>query len=230
MGGSGQSSSSRQQEGFNLGYSEYRPNFNPVDLYGPKQTNLNIGRYKGWMTAAEDYKARQSQSGGFMEMLMGMMAGGGSSGPSYEEQQADYNRRQEEQRRETGIAETQNSYSNYLNAVGSSTEYVNASIENERSNAALMGIDYNIDDTMKQERINNYFATVWGEGDQANLENLMKQWGDPEGFAGFTVTRGQGGVAKPTAPKEAPGKPSKGVSVRTVLDDDELETGNLLGV
>ena len=67
---------------------------------------------------------------------------------------------------------------------------MNAEIADEMAQAKLSGVDYDITDEQKQQRINNYFATIWGEGDQSRLESLIGEWGNPEGFEGFTVTRG----------------------------------------
>jgi len=232
MGGHGESAQSRQQKGYATGYSQFQPGVDPISIYGTQQSNLNMGAYQGWMDAAQDYEGRQNSSNGFMEMLMSMMEGMGAPQidytAQYAQQEAEYNRRMAEQARQAGISETQNAYANYLNAAGSATDYINAEIENERSNAALMGVDYNITDEQKQARIENYFATVWGEGDQVNLEGLVGQWGAPEGFTGYTVKRGDASAyQKPAAGKETTVATSKGL--RTVLDEEE-ETGNLLGV
>lgn len=232
MGSSGESAQSRQQKGYSTGYTYFQPGVDPISVFGTTQSNLNIGAYQGWMDAARDYEKRQSASNGFMEMLMGMMGGGAPAvdySSYYANQEAEYNRRMAEQARQAGISETQNAYANYLNAAGSATDYINAEIENERSNAALMGVDYAITDEQKQARIENYFATVWGEGDQVNLEGLIGQWGAPEGFSGYTVKRGDASAyQKPAAGKETTVATSKGL--RTILDDEEEETGNVLGV
>lgn len=235
MGGSGESAQSRQQKGFTTGYTYYQPGVDPRSIFGEQQSNLNYGAYQGWLQADADYKARQEESNGFLEMLMGMLGGMGGPAPidysqQYADQQAEYDRRAAEQARQAGMAETQNAYANYLNAAGSATDYINAEIDNERSNAALMGVDYNIDDATKQARIENYFATVWGEGDQVNLEGLIGQWGAPEGFSGFSIKRGDASAyKKPGGGKEKTVATSKGL--RTMLDDEEeAQTGNLLGV
>lgn len=234
LGGSKQSAASRQQQGYATGYSMYQPGVNPIEAYGPqKQSNLSMGAYQGWMDADKDYQARQSEGNGFMEMLMAMMEGMGGApqmqmGPSYEDQQAEYNRRMEEQRRQQGIKDTQTAYTNYLNAATSATDYINAEIAKEQSNAALLGVDYAITDEIKQQRIENYFATVWGEGDQLQLETLGKQWGMP---GELTLKRGDASAySKSPATGEKVVATSKGMKNPLLDEEEEAAKGNLLGI
>lgn len=228
MGSSKESASSRQQKGYTTGYSMYQPGVNPVSIFGEQQSNLNMGAYTGWIDADRDYQARQQESNGFMEMLMAMMgAPAMPTGPSYEDQQAEYNRRLTEQRRQQGIADTQTAYTNYLNAATSATDYINAEITKEQSNAALLGVDYNITDELKQQRIENYFATIWGEGDQTQLETLMGQWGAP---GELTLKRGDASAyTKSPATGEKVVSTSKGMR-NPLLDEEEETQGNLLGL
>jgi len=119
-------------------------------------------------------------------------------------------------------------YSGYLNAASTSADYINSEIKREASNAALLGIDYSIDDEQKSKRVNDYFATLWGEGDQTELQTLMNKWGNPEGFNGFTVTRGDGSTY---AAKES-SKKTVGTSQKKAIpltDDEEAPKGTLLG-
>jgi hypothetical protein len=168
-------------------------------------------------------------------MLMAMMEGMGGApmqpmGPSFEDQQAEYNRRMEEQRRQQGIKDTQTAYSNYLNAATSATDYINAEITKEQSNAALLGVDYAITDELKQQRIENYFATVWGEGDQAQLESLSSQWGAP---GAFTMKRGDASAYTKSPAGEEKVVATSGGMRNPLLDEEEDATGskgNLLGL
>ena len=54
-----------------------------------------------------------------------------------------------------------------------------------------MGVDFNVTDEQKASRISDYFATLWGEGSERQLESLIKEWGSPEGFSGtWDIVRG----------------------------------------
>jgi hypothetical protein len=143
--------------------------------------------------------------------------------------QAELAARAEAERREAGIKERDSLYSQYMNAAGSATDYINGEIDRERSNAALMGVEYNLTDEAKQQRVSDYFASVWGEGDQTQLESLFNQWGNPTGFTDFAIKRGdasvyateQGGPDQTQAVTEGT-KPKK-----TLVEEDE--TNNLGG-
>lgn len=92
--------------------------------------------------------------------------------------------------RAAGEQERDFMYTDYMDAAGSAADFINSEVEGERSNANLLGIDYNINDEQKQTRVENYFASIWGEGQQAQLEGLIDKWGNPTGFEGFTLVRG----------------------------------------
>lgn len=98
----------------------------------------------------------------------------------------------ESQARSQGLRDRDTLYSGYLDAADTSTNYVNAQIADEQSNARLLGIDYAITDEQKSQRISDYFASVWGAGEQSQLEGLISQWGAPQGFSGFALKRGDG--------------------------------------
>jgi hypothetical protein len=112
---------------------------------------------------------------------------------------------------------------------------VNQQISDEMANARLLGIDYGLTDTQKQQRISDYFASVWGEGQQSQLEGLFDKWGKPKGFSGFTITRGDAGNLKSDPASEKTVGTSKGTTPtkRAVIGDDEEEilgkTGSVLG-
>ena len=182
----------------------------------------------------DKYANEQAQSRMFEQMFMGMMQPQ-SSGTSVEtqqqryqdsldKQQAEYDARLEEQRVITGQNARDTSYAGYLDAAGIAADYVTGEIANERSNAALLGIDYDITDEQKSTRINDYFATLWGEGQQSEMENLFNEWGNPQGFGGFSVTRGN---AETYAAKSQPAETlatSKGLRPQTSLATEEDET------
>lgn len=145
----------------------------------------------------------------------------GPSGPSYEEQLA-------EQRRQQGVSERNKLYSEYINAVDVATDYVTSEIEKERANAELLGIEFTMTDELKQNRISNYFATIWGAGDQSRLEGLIDEWGAPAGFDGWILQRGEGG-GYAAQPEEPDGTPSSGQTRTLIETEDEDEEEGILG-
>jgi len=150
-----------------------------------------------------------------------------------QQQQATLAQQEADRRRIEGENRRDSLYSAYMDAAGAATDYVNSEIAREMSNAALIGVDYSLDDEMKSQRINDYFATIWGEGEQSSLEALMGEFGNPKGFGGFSITRGDGTKYAGTEG----GEESKAVSggMRPTLATDEEEAGlggaaNILGV
>lgn len=116
------------------------------------------------------------------------------TGPSYEERMADqeaqYRKQLEDQRRMQGETDRDTLYGSYLSAVSTAQEYITQQINDERANARLLGIDYDITPEQQQTRTQDYFATIWSSGDQARLEALVNEWGAPTGFQGYTLARG----------------------------------------
>lgn len=91
-----------------------------------------------------------------------------------------------------GLNRRDSMYSDYLSAAETSVDFINEQIIQEQANADLLGIQYEVTDEQKAERISKYFSSVWGEGDQSTLEGLFGEFGDPEGFEGFSIERYQG--------------------------------------
>jgi len=191
----------------------------------------------------DKYQSEQQESSMYEQMFMSMMGGGETSGTSaetqqarYEEQrqaqqtsydeslaarQAEYDRKAEEARMTQGYNDRDSAYSSYLDAAGTATDYITGEISGERSNAALLGIDYNITDEQKSTRINDYFATLWGGGQQSGMENLFSEFGNPQGFEGYGVTRGNAeNYASKTTPEETLST-SKGLKPRASLATEE---------
>lgn len=136
-----------------------------------------------------------------------------------------------EQERIQGLNERDELYSGYLSSASSAADYVNNQILQEQANARLLGIDYAITDELKGQRISNYFASIWGEGDQARLEALMDTYGNPEGFTGFTLQRGDGsGYTEGRQGSEKSIATSQGAQPRSILTDAEEETLGSKGV
>jgi len=91
-----------------------------------------------------------------------------------------------------GLNNRDSAYTSYYDAADKATSHVNGLISEERSNAALLGIDYNITDEQKSTRINSYFSDIWSQSNQDSLDQLTLDFGAPEGFEGFSVTRNTG--------------------------------------
>lgn len=130
-----------------------------------------------------------------------------------------------ERARIQAINERDSIYSNRMDAATSAVDYINRQIAEEQSNAALMGVDYQITDETKAQRINNYFASIWGESDESKLNQLMKDYGNPTGHKGFTVVRGVATEAKGDTPAENQTVATSGAPASTVLTSDEDQLG-----
>lgn len=78
-----------------------------------------------------------------------------------------------------------------LRAEEASIDYVNQQISQEASNAALFGVQYNIDPASKQQRVSDYFSSTWDASADTELEQLFGQVGKPQGFTDFTLRPGQ---------------------------------------
>ncbi len=198
--------------------------------YNPQGENLpnEYMQYaaQGYQTGLQDMKAkeqmRQMQSMFAMPALPEI-----PEGPSYEDQLA-------AQKEQYGIQQRDQLFSTYLDAANAAADFVNAEIEDEIANARLIGVDYNITDEQRQQRINDYFATLWGEGQQQQLEGYIKDYGTPEGFEGFTITRGNAeNYANKTKPGEEKSVGSSKPLKPTILTDEEETLGagtTVLGV
>lgn len=138
-----------------------------------------------------------------------------------DEQQAEYDAEVLAQEEIQGLNDRDSAYTNYLDAAGTAADYVTGEIAKEQSNANLLGVDYNITDEQKATRINDYFATLWGEGDQLDLENLMGTWGNPDGFTEFSVTRGDASVYEGRETPEETLSTSSGIRPKTLATNDD---------
>ena len=139
-----------------------------------------------------------------LAMLMEMMAGGGGA-PSGQDYGAELEAQREKDRITAGKNKRDAFYADYLTAAGSATDFINTQITEEQSNTNLLGIDYGITDEQKTTRINDYFASIWGEGEQSTLDGLMGEFGKPKGFSGYTVTRGDGSKVAGTGSETSEG-------------------------
>lgn len=116
--------------------------------------------------------------------------GGGGGGPDpYGLWKDEQDRLREEARVAAGVEDRDFLYSNYLDAATAATDYVGTRVAKERSNAALMGIEYDITAEDQQRQVQDYFTSIWAEENQTNLQDLMTEFGDPEGFERFELER-----------------------------------------
>lgn len=223
----------RQEEGYKSGYAAYNPGedvYAKLQAGGGTHTNLAQGYMAGWQDAAG--KAAKAAPAFEMPDFGKMFA----SMASQQQPQVDYAAQlaaQEEARRVAeGTAARDRLFSSYMDAAGSATDYVNSEVNREMSNAKLLGIDYNITDEMKGQRISDYFATVWGEGEQAQLEGYMKDFGNPQGFTGFTVTRGDASKYASQPATETQESVAGGIKPALATEEEEVLGGapTVLGV
>jgi hypothetical protein len=139
----------------------------------------------------------------------------------------DYLANQEDQKRTEGISRRDELYADYLDSVDKATNYVNDQIEQERANADLLGVQYNMDDSIKNERISDYFASIWGAGQQSELEKLMTDWGNPEGFDDWLIVRGDASKVDPeqSGLKEVQGATNRQTTLPSLTDEDDDDLG-----
>lgn len=208
------------------GYRHGSTNTRPGDDYDPGQWGDYFNQ--GYAAGQREWNSNQ-----MMEQLRETISGFGSStphvpsGPSFEEQMAIMEEKE-------GIFQRDSLYREYIDSVSLATDYVNSQIDNEISNANLMGIEYRMTDEIKQSRLENYFASIWGEGADMELKSLVGKWGEPTGFEGYVLTRGEATIIG-----ESPGEDSAQASARTPLpgpgaildqaEEDTLGQSSLLG-
>ena len=141
----------------------------------------------------------------------------------------------EDARRAAGLAERDQMFGSYMDAASSATDFIGSEIDREKSNARLLGIDYTMTDEIKSTRINDYFASIWGEGEQGRLDALMGEWGNPQGFKGYAVTRGDGSKYAGAEGEETTVDTTKGQKPTIATEEEEpmlggQSIGNVLGV
>lgn len=168
----------------------------------PPQTNTSHPEYQYWIAGYNDYNKAQRTSSSVQEMLSGMskmfapmkITFPEYNGPSAEEIS-------KENKKNSDISRRNTLFSGYMTAAETAVDYINNQINEERANAALLGVDYQLTDELKQQRINKYFDTLWGAGDELELDNLIKEYGNPTGFDGnWTIRRTKDTPADEVAP------------------------------
>jgi hypothetical protein len=165
-----------------------------------------------------------------MEAMAGMMAPMemGAMMPESASINEDYLANQEEQKKAEGISRRDELYADYLDSVDKATNYVNDQIEQEKANADLLGVQYNMDDSIKNQRISDYFASIWGSGQQGELEKLMTDWGNPEGFEDWLVVRGDASKVDSSdgsGLQEVQGATNRQGTLPSLTEEDDDELG-----
>jgi hypothetical protein len=225
-GGKGQENQSgRLQDAYSRGGADYKPGVDPYASPGVNDSDLSQAYVMGWQQTAAQQAAQQQHSFAMPEWA--------DVGFSSEDYLADLEAQRAEQARQAAISQRDSLYSSRLDAASSATDYINSQIAQEQSAASMMGMDYEMTDEIKSQRINNYFATLWGEGDESQLGALIGSYGAPTGHTEFSVVRGDASAFTPKEGSEESKGTSKGVKPKTILTDDEEGLGGnqtILGV
>jgi len=241
MGGSGGGSAraDAQQRSYNEGYSAFQSG-QPVTATDTNHPLYSYYQY-GYSAAQAEARAAQQrrQSEQMMHAMMANMARAQQEQSTQFQQQmrqAESDRAAREEaarvaaeqaRREAGIKQRDKLFSERLTNASLATDYITQQLNEEASTARLMGVDFNVTDEQKAGRISDYFATLWGEGSERELESLIKEWGAPEGFSGtWDIVRGNAknftDQTKPsTSTTIATGKGVPRLATLVTMEDEE---------
>ncbi len=195
---------------------------------GPEYTDAMTQGYNKWAD-------EQAYNMMMMQMLEGMAGAGEEQQEAYASQLASQQEAQAAAAEEARIGQLTSSRDNlitgYFNAANAATSYVTEKISGEKANAAVMGVDYSMNDGLKGERIANYFSSIWSEGDQQALDTSFGEIGS----GGFqqSVYRGSGVEEGPKGEvgeeKSGGGITPKAVKNTLIDDSDALGTAAILG-
>jgi len=174
--------------------------------------------------------AAQQQAAMFSMFDMGGGLHTPSFGPSEEEIEAD--------RLTTGINDLNSAYDAYLGASQDATSIVNDKISKERSNAALLGLDFSVDDARKSELISDEFANMFTSQQYSDLTKLNDEFGQSridqgDGLSAFEFLVQRGAATGADEETTAAGAPKTnaagGTTLPSLLDDTETKAFNALG-
>ena len=246
MGGSAPNTQG-QQRSYDAGYGAFKSGQPDPSTARIKTNDPFFDYYKyGYSAAQSEARAAQQrrQSEQMMHAMMANMAKAQHDQSAQFQQmmqQAEIDRAAKEEaarvaaeraRREAGIKQRDQLFSERLTNASLATDYITNQLNEEASTARLMGVDFNVTDEQKASRISDYFATLWGEGSERQLESLIKEWGSPEGFSGtWDIVRGN---AKNFADQTKPSTSTtiatgKGVprlaTLATMADEEEALLG-----
>ena len=241
MGGSAPNTQG-QQRSYDAGYGAFKSG-QPDPSTTRIKTNDSFFDYYKYGYSAAQAEARAAQQKRQSEHAMsGMMAG---MAKAQQEQAAQFQQmmrrteidRQakeeaarvaaEQARRDAGVKRRDQLFSERLTNASLATDYITNQLNEEASTARLMGVDFNVSDDQKSSRISDYFATLWGEGSERELEALIKEWGSPDGFTGtWDIVRGNAknftNQAKPdTSSTIATGKGVPRLATLATMGDEE---------
>ena len=241
MGGSGGGSAraEAQQRSYNEGYSAFQSG-QPVTATDTNHVLYDYYKY-GYSAAQSEARAAQQrqQSERAMSGMMASMARAQQEQSTQFQQmmqQTEIDRQAKEEaarvaakqaRREAGIKRRDQLFSERLTNASLATDYITNQLNEEASTARLMGVDFNVTDEQKAARISDYFATLWGEGSERELEAQIKEWGAPDGFTGtWDIVRGNAknftNQAKPdTSVTIATGKGVPRLATLATMGDEE---------
>jgi len=187
----------------------------------PKYLEASRMGYDKWM----EEQAAGSQYEMMMASMMKGMGGGGESGGGEDP----YAAAREEARISDLTGKRDAFIGGYFDAANQASNYVTEKISGEKANAALMGVDYTMNDELKNERISNYFSTLWSEGNQQEMEGSFGEIGS----GGFeqTIWRGEGVESGPTGEvgEEKAGGAIKAKKKNLMDDEDALGNSTALG-
>lgn len=112
---------------------------------------------------------------------------GAGSGPSYDDQMADQEKIRDEIAEKNRVIQGErdrNQYiGQYFDAANESSSYITDKIAKEKANANLMGVNYQMNDDIKKQRINQHFSSIWSEDDQVQLDTAIGDFGFGDGPA-----------------------------------------------
>lgn len=241
MGSSGsRSSAGAQQLSYNAGMQAYKdgqadPSTSKVRTNDPNYDYFVYG-YNSAKSAQQQQSAQAGASRQMAQMIAALIASQRASESQFSnalsKQTADTKAAQELAIKNAALARRDELFSERLTNASLATDYVTSQLKEEASTANLLGVDFNVTDEQKAGRINDYFATLWGEGSQKELDTLIKNYGGPDGFDGnWGVTRGNASNTTSTTQASADKtiSTSRGVPKLATLATDEEFNSFILG-
>ena len=161
-------------------------------------------------------------------------------GPSAEDLKAAQATRDETARVTQGGLDRDAAFSQYTNAADAAASAVDKRITAQQSQAALSGVEFLMTPELRQERINNEFATSYSSSAYENLVNLYDEFGSPKGEGGyedFITVRGEAvdtDAATANNAKASTGRTARGTraTLSTLAgrpEDNQLGSVSILG-
>jgi len=229
-GGGGDGGAAEQQIAYRQG-QEVKSRYARGDGIDAEMGGLDPKYHEAFQAGYWDAHAKKVEGEQMKMMFEQMMQGQQAQANAYSAQLAQAAQAQEEARLSGLRGKRDNMISGYFEAANSATSYVTDKIAGERANAALMGVDYNMSDELKGERISNYFSTLWSEGNQQELEGSFGE----VGAGGFeqTMWRGEGTESGPAGSvgDQKAGGGIRAKAKKTILteEDNQLGASSILG-